>query len=243
MAYLLRHSLLLLALIPILLGVEASGLDLKLQYLFFDPVQNGFPWRDAIWFGVIAHDGMRLLMVLLAVLLLATFALSLTVPHVLTSVLSPYWRQPRVLGYLLAAMLLGPLLVSVLKHTTTRPCPWDLSLFGGNVPYHELLSEPLFTRTEPGMCFPGGHASAGFALLAFVPLLRDRQRTHAMLAALGFGLVMGWTQMMRGAHFLSHNLWTAWICWAAVVLCYVVVCPPLPSKEPDFADAKVRFDS
>lgn len=243
MAFLLRHSLLLLALVPLLLGVEASGLDLKLQYLFFDPVRNGFPWRDALWFSVIAHDGMRLLMVLLAVLLLATFTLSLAVPDALASVLPPYWRQPRVLGFLLAAMLLGPLLVSVLKHMTTRPCPWDLSLFGGHVPYRELWSEPLFTRREPGMCFPGGHASAGFALLAFVPLLRGRRRTRALLAALGFGLVMGWTQMMRGAHFLSHNLWTAWICWAAVVLCYAVVRPPLPSKEPDYADAEVRFDS
>jgi membrane-associated PAP2 superfamily phosphatase len=23
---------------------------------------------------------------------------------------------------------------------------------------------------------------------------------------------------MRGAHYLSHSLWTAWVCWAVCVL-------------------------
>jgi membrane-associated PAP2 superfamily phosphatase len=35
-----------------------------------------------------------------------------------------------------------------------------------------------------------------------------------MLAAtLGFGLLFGWAQLVRGAHFPSHTMWSAWLCW------------------------------
>ncbi len=34
------------------------------------------------------------------------------------------------------------------------------------------------------------------------------------------GFAMGWAQMMRGAHFLSHNLWTAWVIWLVNVVFY-----------------------
>ena len=26
---------------------------------------------------------------------------------------------------------------------------------------------------------------------------------------------MGLAQQMRGAHFMSHTLWTGWLCWTA----------------------------
>ena len=28
-------------------------------------------------------------------------------------------------------------------------------------------------------------------------------------------LSMGLAQQMRGAHYMSHTLWTAWLCWTA----------------------------
>jgi membrane-associated PAP2 superfamily phosphatase len=27
------------------------------------------------------------------------------------------------------------------------------------------------------------------------------------------GFILGISQQMRGAHFMSHTLWTAWLCW------------------------------
>jgi membrane-associated PAP2 superfamily phosphatase len=35
-----------------------------------------------------------------------------------------------------------------------------------------------------------------------------------LIAALAAGLLLGLVQQLRGAHYLSHTLWTAWICWA-----------------------------
>ncbi|MDU4093940.1 MAG: phosphoesterase, partial [Pantoea sp.] len=38
--------------------------------------------------------------------------------------------------------------------------------------------------------------------------------------AIVLGLVMGYGQMMRGAHFLSHNLWAGWWVWLTQLLTY-----------------------
>jgi membrane-associated PAP2 superfamily phosphatase len=35
---------------------------------------------------------------------------------------------------------------------------------------------------------------------------------------LGVGLFLGWVQQMRGAHFLTHTLWSAWIASALILL-------------------------
>ena len=42
-----------------------------------------------------------------------------------------------------------------------------------------------------------------------------RQPVQAWLAAVfALGLLFGSVQLARGAHYPSHTLWTAWICWA-----------------------------
>jgi membrane-associated PAP2 superfamily phosphatase len=38
------------------------------------------------------------------------------------------------------------------------------------------------------------------------------------------GAVFGWAQMVRGAHFPSHTMWSAWVCW---VLCALLSAVPL----------------
>lgn len=39
----------------------------------------------------------------------------------------------------------------------------------------------------------------------------DAQFLFFVLAS---GYALAWAQMMRGARFLSHFMWTAWICWS-----------------------------
>jgi len=36
------------------------------------------------------------------------------------------------------------------------------------------------------------------------------------------GFALGLAQQMRGAHFMSHTLWTAWLCWAGSWLCDLI---------------------
>jgi membrane-associated PAP2 superfamily phosphatase len=67
-----------------------------------------------------------------------------------------------------------------------------------------------------GGCFPAGHASAAFAYVGGYFVLRRASVRAAALwlsVALVAGLVLGVSQQMRGAHYMSHTLWTAWICW------------------------------
>jgi membrane-associated PAP2 superfamily phosphatase len=178
------------------------------------------------WFEAITHGGIKTVLLFFLALIIGTLGLSLFAPETLRPVLPASWQQPRLLSYLIIAMLLGPILIGGLKQITARECPWDLARYGGQSAYQALWEQPLFNLAEPGKCFPGGHASGGFSLLALVPLLQGKRRRQAALFALTLGMIMGGSRMMQGAHFLSHNLWSAWICWALVLACYAGIRPP-----------------
>ncbi|MEW7964857.1 hypothetical protein AB0858_09495, partial [Acinetobacter baumannii] len=65
----------------------------------------------------------------------------------------------------------------------------------------------------------------GFILMTgyFVYRLEQPKRAYFYLfSGILLGFMMGWAQMMRGAHFLSHNLWTGWVVWAINILFYAI---------------------
>lgn len=224
-AFLRRAWLALLWLLPLPLLAEASGLDVWLEGVYFDAAQRTFPWRHVWWFNVFLHDGLRTLLVFVVVGVAGLLVLSLLAPEYLSPYVARERLRPRVLVYLLVAMLAGPLVVAMLKQVMVRPCPWSLAMYGGDFAYTSLLAGRVFDWHAAGKCFPGAHASGGFGLLAFVPLLSGRRRWLMLAAAVMLGLFMGWTRMMQGAHFLSHNLWSAWICWAATLVSYHLIHP------------------
>ena len=122
-------------------------------------------------------------------------------------------RKP--LGYLVLSVLLSTTLVAVIKSHTNMDCPWDLNGLGGSRPYI-----PLFTARPAWLphnaCFPAGHASAGYAWLSlyfFFLMSRSAWRWHGLAIGAGAGLFFGITQQLRGAHFFTHDLTTAAICW------------------------------
>lgn len=114
-----------------------------------------------------------------------------------------------------------PLLVGFGKDTTNVFCPWDVTRYGGDVPYvHVLQHFPPDAKPERrGRGFPAGHASGGFALVALAGLARSRRGQWLGLSAgLLLGSVMGAYQMMKGAHYLSHTLVTAIFAWIIFLL-------------------------
>lgn len=127
------------------------------------------------------------------------------------------WLKPyrRALWYLALAIFVSTLLVNVGKRITHVDCPWSLTRYGGGKPYIRLL-EPSVEKLGYGKCFPAGHASAGYALLAFYFFLlyiRPTWRYYGLGIGIAVGMVFGITQQLRGAHFLSHDLWTISVCW------------------------------
>jgi membrane-associated PAP2 superfamily phosphatase len=106
--------------------------------------------------------------------------------------------------------------VALLKSANPAACPWSLTAYGGLV---DPVSHWLWWATPVGGrggCFPAGHASAGFAFVGgwfvFRPVAPVLARRW-LLAALAAGLLLGLGQQWRGAHFMSHTLWSGWLCW------------------------------
>ena len=121
-------------------------------------------------------------------------------------------------GYLFWVSMLCTCVVGLIKAQAAHACPWSMT--------HKTITGFVwdFTATA-GHCFPGGHASTGFAFVTgyFAYRLNEPQRARFYLyAGLILGFAMGWAQMMRGAHFLSHNLWTAWLCFGINIVCYAL---------------------
>ncbi|RYY75792.1 MAG: PAP2 family protein, partial [Comamonadaceae bacterium] len=59
-------------------------------------------------------------------------------------------------------------------------------------------------------------ASAAFAYVGGWFVFRRRAPALAwrwLLVAMLAGVALGTAQQVRGAHYLSHTLWTAWVCW------------------------------
>ena len=191
-----------LGLLP-LLAWDASGLDLWLASLSGTP--GGFAARDHWLLTRILHDGARLL----AGLLLVVLVIALVRPF------GP-WRGLSLGSrlWLLVAVVGGMVLPSLIKRLSDTSCPWDLAEFGGTFVW---VSHWQWTHSDggPGHCFPAGHASAGFGWVAAYfawpegSAVARRWLTGALLA----GLTLGVAQQLRGAHFMSHTLWTSWICW------------------------------
>ena len=207
-----------------LLAWDASGLDLVLAHWF--GTTQGFALRDHWLFTTVLHEGARRLSWLLVV------GLSLAVWWPV-GVLRQLDRWQRL--QLVVSILLGLALVVAIKRISSTSCPWDLAEFGGLARY---VSHWRFGLVDGGgaHCFPAGHASAGFAFVGGYFVLRDRAPRAARIwlaTALTAGLVLGVSQQMRGAHFMSHTLWTAWLCWTVAWACHSLVTTwrPRPGQK------------
>jgi membrane-associated PAP2 superfamily phosphatase len=127
-------------------------------------------------------------------------------------------RRERLVVVLLVALSL--LVVNLVKIQSLTSCPWELKAFGGKANYvsHWNLGQ---ADGGTGRCFPGGHASSAFGLLAVcLPWLQPPGHTPRrrevglrwLVTLLFMGLVAGAVQTLRGAHYPSHTLWTLVIC-------------------------------
>ena len=184
---------------------DAWGWDIPLAALFTD--NEGFFWNHHWFLNVVMHSGAKWVNSFLWAALLMMLTL-----HEGVGVLGRLSSFRRVT--LVVTIVAAALAVASVKRFSSTSCPWDLVQFGGTVPYVGHWAEAI--DGGPGHCFPAGHASVGFSWLAMYFALRDiapRTARRTLVGALLAGLVLGLAQQMRGAHFMSHTLWTAWICW------------------------------
>ncbi|WP_341274603.1 phosphatase PAP2 family protein [Rivibacter subsaxonicus] len=86
----------------------------------------------------------------------------------------------------------------------------------------------------PGRCFPGGHASGAFAFVGGWFALREHRPTRArawLIGSLLLGASFSTAQTLRGAHYPSHGLYSAWICWCVCATASALARGPLPGHR------------
>ncbi|MDR1242018.1 MAG: phosphatase PAP2 family protein [Deltaproteobacteria bacterium] len=121
------------------------------------------------------------------------------------------WRKPSLL--IACSIIFVPLTVAILKTFSGVYSPVDMLPYGGTRPHTGLLEQLwVYGATSGGRSFPAGHASGGFALMALcrLPLRRPWKRRLFVFGILA-GWSMGFYQMARGEHFLSHTLTTMFL--------------------------------
>lgn len=122
---------------------------------------------------------------------------------------------------LIVSVLISYLIVALFKRLLPAECPWDLIQFGGKNAFISIF-QPYPSQGHRNLCFPAGHASIGYAWLAlyfyWLPV-SQRKAFYGLWIGMLAGLALGIAQQLRGAHFLSHDVVTAWLCW--IVACGV----------------------
>jgi membrane-associated PAP2 superfamily phosphatase len=187
--------------------ISISGADFKVADFIYG--LEHYRWslkNDVITQGVI-HQGGKMLSLLFGVAVLLLLIISAVCKQ------CRYLCRP--LLYLFLATLLSTLAVSLIKHIVSMECPWDLHRYGGTANFVGLLEQRPASMPDSA-CFPAGHASAGYAwiwLYFFFAVTRPEWRWRGLAVGLAIGCIFGVAQQLRGAHFLSHDLWTVMICW------------------------------
>lgn len=192
-----------LLLVPLL----GFGVDVILSAQFYTPGKGFTLWHDWLLEKVL-HDWVkeftRAVVLLLALAAFASLRLERLRPLRL-----PLW-------YALIAALLAAAAVTLVKHTSLQTCPVGLTMFGGKEPYFSLF-DPVPPGVRSGQCWPGGHAASAFSFFPLVfaarHLRRPRLARGLFWLVMLFGLLLTLAQVARGAHFFSHQVWTALICW------------------------------
>lgn len=198
-------SLLLLAIL-----LHETPINLWVSNLFWNETEH-FYLKNNLFFSNVLHDWGRYLLVVLFCSILA---------YRVYLGRKPDFDQLKLgLSYMLFCWVFSVLTIVVLKTLTTLPCPWNVQQFGGDSVY--LMLREVFSQNYPaGRCFPSAHASGAYGLmgLAYFAAVHGKSFWAVALSILTLGALYGGVQVARGAHFISHDIFTLLLCWLVAAL-------------------------
>jgi membrane-associated PAP2 superfamily phosphatase len=212
-AFIISHLIIpLLIMAPILIAFEFTNWDVAFQHLFYIAETGNWIVGKRGLAEAYLHDGAKWFTWVYGVLCIVGL------------VLSYYWERfkefRRDFLFLILAVVLATSVVTSLKQVTNVLCPTQTTIFDGDYTYVKVF-EPRIEGQKRGICWPGGHASAGFAFLSAYFVVRRRWPRYAvpaLVGGVGMGVLYGSVRMMQGLHFLSHMLWSGIICWEIMVV-------------------------
>lgn len=210
---------------------DLTNLDRWISNLLLDPVTGQFPLLHDAWFEKITHKWPRVLPDWTGELAVVGTLLSFVWPRFagrpnarrlleklhIAPLLRLTTRYRRDLLFVVVAFALCTLVIHYLKSHTGVYCPVETTLYGGTQPRLEWFENfTWLDKAGPGRCWPGGHASSGFTLLALYFVALHHRWPHARKLLLGIlllGLVYGTTRVFQGWHYMSHTFWAGIFVW------------------------------
>lgn len=209
----------------VVLAWDASGWDIAVAKMMGNT--QGFYLADSYFLSAYLHTGARN-----ASLVLAAALIGSTIRP--WGIFKTFSR--RELLWAIVTTLLCALLVSAIKRFSHTSCPWDMEWFGGTIRYVSHWSRE--SDGGPGNCFPAGHASSAFAFVPYYFLFafasrptNNKRATTWLIGVCTLGMLLGFVQQLRGAHFTSHTLWTAWLCWSVAYISWLLFVHTLKTSK------------
>jgi membrane-associated PAP2 superfamily phosphatase len=222
----------------VFLMFDMTRIDIAFSNLLFDPLTQTFPLDKIHFFEKLTHKWARIIPNWTAEIALIGALLSVVWP-----LANPH-KRPR-LGAMLERSKVAPVLrfaadhrrdflfvvvafavctgvIHFLKSHTSVYCPIETTLYGGKMAHIEWYSNfQLFHEAGSGRCWPGGHASGGFTMLALYFVARRYQwrfSSAILWGSLLLGFVYGTTRVLQGWHYMSHTFWAGIFVWLACLL-------------------------
>ena len=193
---------------------EFTNLDLVIQSHFYNFTTHSWLVTDQdFWLWLVLYKGVKICIVV--------FGVGLIIAYIRRA------RQELLL--LILAIALVPILIGLGKKTSNIHCPSAIEYFNGDKPYVRLLGTyPAdFVQIKPGKCYPAGHASGGFALMAlFFFFKRKSYRYFGLALGIALGWIMGFYQITKGAHFFSDTVVTMLVAWLVILLLRLLTHTP-----------------
>lgn len=201
-------------LIAVIALFQFSNLDIFVQSFFYDFDKKS--WlidKNEPILKFFFYDGIKNLLLLFGVIIL--FSLIFFRKHILVQ------EYKKGLIIVLLSAILVPSIIGFFKDITNTPCPCNIVYFNGTYPDKKVFdSYPKdFVQKSKVKCWPAGHASGGFALMALFFLFKTpKNQKKALFVALIIGWSMGTYKMLLGDHFFSHTIITMLMAWLIILI-------------------------
>lgn len=198
----------------IIILFELSDFDIFVQNFLYDfESKTWLVNKSEPIFKFFFYDGIKVVLIILALSLLFSLI---------------FLRKKRLIQeykkgliIVLLSLVFVPLIIGSLKAVTNTPCPCNIEHFNGNYPNIKVFDTypKDFVQQSKAKCWPAGHASGGFALMAlFFLFKKPLNQKKGLIIGLSIGWMMGIYKMIIGDHFLSHTIITMLSAWLIILI-------------------------
>ena len=201
-------------LIAVIALFQFSNLDIFVQSFFYDFEKKS--WlidKNEPILKFFFYDGIKNLLLFFGLLILVSLI------FFRKNILVQEYKKGLII--VLLSAILVPSIIGFLKDITNTPCPCNIVYFNGTYPDKKVFdSYPKdFVQKSKVKCWPAGHSSGGFALMALFFLFKTpKNQKKALFVALIIGWSMGTYKMLLGDHFFSHTIITMLMAWLIILI-------------------------